>query len=1067
MTNSELFKNWNEVLCSYFFPNDIEEDAEVSLYIDKDEINELGREHELGGYDEFMRIIMLPEKERQEVYKELRRCYINTSLSREQRTKLNSKNIFDFATIYIDSDFYKCLDCPFLIYIVFIILMGSECQKNNKNRGAIGNYITDELKKFFPNHNNDRTAFKQLFNALADQHPQFHAEGITENPYIGLIKYQLGLSKKQVELLTRAMYRADLSEELPYDMWIRKIRDYVDVQMKDLLDKSVNEIVLKKRISGLRSNFDPIQYELIHQEEDIVKKGKFVLAVYEDDYSEEEDRLVLLTDVNNKTISDGNIKITKGTIDRLGEYAEYNVNHVLVGGSDKAQMKTYSLKDGENKVTSMLLGNIVIFTRCSNNYLIQTNYPQKGKETYILVKNGHEEEWGQWLIKHDSPRVKEEMSTDRKLQIFGKGWNMFISNEIEIVDKAKTSSHGSSIIMEGGIRCVGKNKVYLRTGLPYFEFPEPIDENKLEIFIGIENKGLEDEEYNYLIVDDNRLVIDLMNTAIGDHSLDICITLEYKIGKGKKLRLHEEFSVIGQDIRYSEDVLFKMNMWGGISTEENAPYMKGMKVFNSEKQTDMPEGTGFYQNKKVDLDILDRRFYLVNLIAAECSMRSDFSITEQRLKKCIRYAATRFGINVASESTFYTDVKFLLLNSGYINADFEQGKYQPVPPAFLKTAAGFDPGKHIFMLVGSYTQKFLCDLKNYCRDQYVSIYLHECGKGLSKGEELIPPVILLQHNFSPDEFKKNTNSMFLNAYNEDVAINIVNALHSYKDYESSWEHVSPNVFDPRILEAPDCLDFPRIRRSKATGYNSSTWIERSNNDYNRVTIPDLAWAYLYCLYKKQKNICTKDIDKLLFPGKLHLPVMMQRALYILNFGVPEKVKAFICQNDDDTNVYYNIIKRYHIKDSNSQTRIPLVIRAITGRSDNEQNTSIRHRITPSYKLFIWKNKNRSSRNNRSLLVLTDITGREIYGFGTKKDMNSFKIYLRMYSSENCFSLVDKDNINEVFSKILESNWADMMIKRILRDPERISQCIGVKIANERCVQLPPREEYEIEEIQII
>ena len=82
-------------------------------------------------------------------------------------------------------------------------------------------------------------------------------------------------------------------------------------------------------------------------------------------------------------------------------------------------------------------------------------------------------------------------------------------------------------------------------------------------------------------------------------------------------------------------------------------------------------------------------------------------------------------------------------------------------------------------------------------------------------------------------------------------------------------------------------------------------------------------------------------------------------------------------------------------------------------------------------------------------------------------MKSFKVYLRMNSTENYYSLVDNDNINEVFSKILISNWADMMITRILSDPERIFQYIGVRIANERSVQLPPREEYDIEEIKII
>ena len=115
MTNYELFVNWNKALCNYFFPENLEEDEEVSLYIDKDKINEIGEQYGLGGYDEFIRLIMQPIEDRQQVYSKLRKTYIGTKMPNEQRQKYNCKNLFDFSTIYIDNDFYKYLDCPFFI----------------------------------------------------------------------------------------------------------------------------------------------------------------------------------------------------------------------------------------------------------------------------------------------------------------------------------------------------------------------------------------------------------------------------------------------------------------------------------------------------------------------------------------------------------------------------------------------------------------------------------------------------------------------------------------------------------------------------------------------------------------------------------------------------------------------------------------------------------------------------------------------------------------------------------------------------------------------------------------
>lgn len=1064
----DLFINWNKVLYSYFFENQENEECEVSLYIDREKIDELGNNAGLGNYeDSFLRVIKLSREERQYLYTELRRTYIGTRRPDIYGNKYRSSNLFDFATIFIDTDFYRYLKYPFLIYIVFIVVTASEYDRNNGTRRGFGNHIIKLLKEFFPGHPAIRESWADLFEELAEREPRFCARKLTQHPYVGLVYYQLGLSRSQVNILEKAMYNADLSEDLPFNIWIDYIKDYVDDNMRALLSKAINDEVLKRRISDLREQFDPTVYEQRDQEENITSKGKFVLAVYEDSEDSEEDRLVLLTDINNQSISDGTLRIRKGTIDRLGKYNEFNVNPVLIRGCEKAQMKCYSLRDkNNNNVRSETLGDIVIFERCGNNYLIQTKYPERGRETYILVrKSSDERNWQEWCKKQGSPDVKK-MSPERIQQIFGDRWDAFISNEIEYKGRLRNTNNLTNITMEGGIKCEGMHNVYLRTALPYFEFPEPINIERLKILIGIGDRYLENDEYAYRIINNNRIIFDLLTSEIADHSENLIIHLEYKIGN-RKIETREEFSVIGQDVFYAEDKLFKMNMWGGITEDEDAPYLKGLQVHNAAELKALPEGCGFYQNRSVDLDIHDRRFYLVNLFTAECSMSKGFSITETKLQKCIRYAATRNNIDIASESTFKTNVKYLLLNSGYMNADFEHQKYQPVPPTFIKTILAFEPGNNLFMLVGSYTQKFLFDLKMYCLEKFVDVYVHSKNNGLSDSERLIPPIILLGHNFDPNDFNNYTDSKYSYYGNEDIAINILKAIPSYADYGKTLDHVSSDVFGTS-LEEPDSSEFPRVRESERTGYGSSKWIEKKENEFYRITLPDMAWATLYCLYNKEKVICTKDINKLMLPAKMHLPVMMQRALYIQNLGVPKKEKAFICKNDDRTDVFYNIIKRYDIQETNALTRISPAIHAITGRVDNEQNTSVRHRFHSNrYKLFFWQNKNKASKSPRSMIVLTDILGNNIYGIGIKK--KTFAIYLRDYTNGDTprFRMIDNNNLNEVFSTIISSNWVEDRLKYILSDTEKVSREINVNFVNTKYLQLPARNEYEIEEIIII
>ena len=1044
MTNLELFINWNKALYSYFFLDNAD-DEEVSLYIDRERIEEIGDVNKLGGYDSFMALIMLSLEERQSLYSELRQLYLGTQMTAEQRSFYRNRNLFDFARIFIDAELYSHIDCPFLIYIVFAVLMGSECY--NSNEQAIRGFITEVLRNNFPNHNSRINSLETLFNELSRQHPQFYARKLTKFPYVGLIRYQLGLSNTQAEQLRKALYCADLSDDLPYEEQVRILSDYVDNPLRDILRrKSLRDVVLKRRISDLIDNFDPQIYEQIHQVEEITSKGKFVLAVYEDEYSEKNDRLVLLTDVNNKFLAANNLRIEKGTLDRLGEYAQYNINHVLFNNCDKAEMRAYSLNDGDNHVRSVALGNRVFFSRFDSNYLIQTDHPRKGKDTYILVKHGHQLSFEEWLSRMGSPSIVKSANTSYVHQVFGEGWDMYVSSELDVpCTHSRIASQNATISMNGGIPCPGKYKVYQLNALPYFEFPEPINLDRLSIYINLDDRNLNDDEYSIKILDDTKLVIELIHPFVGDTSQEMDITFEYTKVSNKTISFHESIFITDQEMKYKENDLLAINLWGQVaSTDENATFMKGYKIFNGQRIR-LHQSTSHIQANGI-LNIFDSRFYLVNLLASRCSMRDRLFITDKQLQKCIRYAATKDGISVTSGSPIFRDLGYLLVNCGFINADYYNHKYQLIPPTFIKIPNATIGNAKMYMLAGCYTFKFLQDLKEYCSRKNVQIFVRD-GIRNNDIDDLLPPVLLLQYNFNAHDFMQDTGNSCEYTDEDDVAVSILDSLPNYRNYEESLRYVSRDVFNTR-LTAPSNSGFPRIRHSALTGYGASQWIEKANDQFYRINIPDLAWAHLYCLYKRKDRILIKGPNSISIAQRLHLPVMMQRALYLTNLGRPSLQKAFICHNNDANDIYYNVIKLYDV--SNAANRMPHLVKAITGHANNEENPSVRSKINcRDYKLKLWYNKSKHSDFPRSLMVINDRTGTCGFVIRTEEGMKTF---LRKSATDSAYTLVDNNEMNRVVSLFMTSR--------------KTYEDLGITFKQEMA-QLPPVDQYETEEIQII
>lgn len=1051
MSNFELFIGWNRALFSYFFI-DNSEDEEVSLFVDRGKIEEIGASNGLGGYDEFISLIMLPIEERQRLYREIRQLYLGTNMTNEQRRLYRSTNLFDFAKILVDRELYPHIDCPFLIYVVFVVLMGSEAYRNN--RQAIGGYITNFLRNYFPNHGENRDSLETLFNELSRCHPVFRARKLTQFPYVGLIRYQLGLNKTQVDLIKKALYCADISEDLPYEQQIGILNDYVDNSMRDLLRRSKRDIVLRRRISDLIDNFDPLFYEQTHQIEEIVSRGSFVLAVYEDEYSENNDRLVLLTDVNNKSLTGDGLKIEKGSMDRLGEYGQYNIHHVLINNCDRAEMRTYSLNEGESSVNSVPLRNIVLFSRCSSNYLIQTNYPQRGIDTYILVRQGHLNEFNRWLAAQNNPTVTQFTANDYVHQVFGDGWMMYTSTEIVIPPTRFASTNRNTVItMNGGIPCPGKYKVYQFNALPCFEFPEPIIIDRLSVYINIDDRNLEDNEFVIKVVDETKLVIELSHPSIGDTSQEMDITLEYKKNDDRMIRYHDSIFICDQIMDYNEENLLSLNLWGQVvSGMESAAYMKGYIIHNGQHSS-LPEWSRLYQPCNERLDIFDHRFFLVNLIASRSSMKDGLFITDNQLKKCMRYAATRFGINIASDPNFYRDLKYMLINGGYINIDPDNQRYQPLPPTFIKLPLYMYGNAKLYMLLGSYTFKFLQDLKNYCDERSVRLFIHNSNQGNGVADLsqsiLLPPVLLLQYNFDPENFMRTTGCRFDYTNEEDVAVSILRSIPSYQNYETSLEHVPSNVFDTRLKESHE-QRFPRIRYSVITGYGASRWIEKAQGDFYRITNRDMAWARLYCMYRHQDHMLTRSNRIISLPQKLHLPVMMQRALFITNLGRPSRQKVFICNNIESNDVYYNVIKIYNV--CNPEGRMPYIIQAISGRPDNTDNPAVRRKINcGNYRLSLWCNRSKHSSYPRTLMVITDNLERNTFGFAIKTELG-MKTYLKKNVDDELFTLVEGNEMNRVVS-------AFMTTRRTFAD-------LGITFGDETA-QLPPVDQYEKDNILII
>lgn len=948
------FINWTNALLDYFFSRNADE--EVFIYVDESIIDQLGNDNGLGDHNDFIRTFQVPVDNRIQLYDELflqENRYMPHRSTKDNR-RLTSSSILNFA-IFLEEKF---INTPYYFpYVVLVMYYAS--QARNEREGTLRNYIQNKLMI------NDYSPIEKLFNNLHNDFPEFKNKLKTNQRIAGLIKYQLLLSPAEIREINEALYRISYEDDysLSYVDKILKIKDYVNDHVKNILKESLSNSDYQYRINNIFETFDLESYKKTHQTHTAISVLEN-FALYLDFFEGRGFRLLSSYRPSVKAVlSQGDNHFTfTPSIDSIDSY---NNEFIEYNGNDFVELKEYSLRTQNMEIKPIALGNVVFFYKQREGGYIQSRNSYN-KKVYIFVRKdrrGHNlEQWENWAAQNvtNCRRIDESYDVSDLTQ---ERWALYLADGLTAPYYTREggwnlTNNVRSILKRGGIKC--GNNVYLVNALPYFEFPYDINEQGLNVIVEKEgDRLLHNVDYRFFI-QGNKLIIDLIKDIDYKDSKLIEVTINYTQPETNEQLTPDtpdgklKFYVRGQNIVYNQEGLYSFNKWGEMN-ERDERNIQG-NIISGITHKELGRASHIIEPNDFCGDYA-APFYFINLLASCIYMETDGKITRQRLEKCIKYSSTRFNIQ-SNEDGFTTKVISLLVNSGYIAADYKTSHYQAIPPAFTKIPRSFHAGStnQVWMLTGVYTKKFMKDLEDFCTknadnsERSVPISLkYKYSKKLdnSRGSlKLLPPIFLLDGNFDPAEFKQRFPHDFDIIKKYDQALDLLSLVSPISEYENTMETIPRDRIDVSRFVKPKSQEFPRVREDNPYEYNNHIYIEKSEEgDFFKPSISE-KWNDLFCYYKKKKPFIIKGTEHIYLPEDLRLPSLIQRSLFIMNVGLPAYKKVFIC--DNPSKMLYTCVRSYKVNDA----RLQVVYEKLTGNPDVTNNPFIREKVT-------------SSRNNRN------------------------------------------------------------------------------------------------------
>ncbi len=842
---------------------------------------------------------------------------------------------------------------PFFAIVIYVILKFDDGNTQEwKNVGIVSDR-SNIINLWTQIHN-----FDNRFDKDASMYDPCNREN---NDYCGRIKYHLPLPTSARNKIQDAIYKSGTWKWVDSKSFVELIGLIVnslnenDDLRKILLNcysQNDHNGISARKVQSVIDNFDIEAYESKledHKQSRYFKhikvSGEFALGIYfpDDDNEDDQPSIVLLTTVQQSVTKDG-FCIKEGLEDTLP--GGYNRFFVTLNNSNNVELKDYSLVNSEYNITSLPTGDVVFFYSYDDSLFIQTRELKPAKSYIIAVHQEVECEFKQWCEKNGNSPFKLKKENTRNL--YGEDWIVYSAggtlNGQYYPPKGKDADiNGSSaIVMKGGIR--QNSNTYLINALPYFELPDGCKKEDINIFLNLNGKKLErDNEYKYNVVG-NKLILNI-DMPIGSSDIayiDICIE------KGED-RICRSINVCGQNINYDLSSIYKFDKFG-IRTEQTAAYCGNNIEAHPSRSVE-----GVYEIDEIkNLESISDDLYFINLLAACCYSSERAEITHGEFRKCISYAATRLDINIQQER-FISNAKKMLSKVGILSIDYSTNKCQAIPPSFLRVPFSLNRvgGTQLLILVGCYTRTFVADLIEYCEKNKIGIYLkgncHSVGK--HEEERLLPPIILLDYKFNPENFRTECNHQCDIMGDYDFAQSLLNIVPEYNDICAKFEfaHEDSYQFLSR-LDSTETTSFPRIRTIKSSTGQIMRYIEKLNNEFAKIGKGLTPWASIYIHHemKTPMAVFTRD-HSVYLPATLALPDYIERALFLMNLGVPILEKVFICGNM--TTSYYTMANHYEL---HSEARCEALALKLTGNVPSDSNNLTRPAVRTDLKMEFYR-----------------------------------------------------------------------------------------------------------------
>lgn len=1028
--------NWTNAFVGYFFGQNEEN---VYLYVDEEIINQIGTNNDLGNIDSFLEAILLSYAEKCDIY-DFFRNYHNVLQPRDTaiNRNLNAGGIFAFAGEYLTQ-----YDQPYYLpYIILAVYIAGTAQENDDN--AIGKRLETFIQERIENDAVDYSYLETMFERLRKQYPAFQNRRQGEQRYIGLLRRQLLLSKNQIEEIRAALYRIryENDRDIDYVTKCESICNYVNEQVRGVIRDSMQNPDLQYRINSIFENFNLEYYqEHLNNEHNEQEFRNFALLL---DFSESRG-FRLLSNYRPIECIEHRSYLFEPSIDSIGEYSDKFVIH---DGNEFVELRNYSLDTESLRITPLPLGEVVFFFKYDERRYLQSRKAYN-KKVYVFVRDNHQSinRWEVWAKDNATnfQRIPSEMVED----LTQNEWVLYRADGVMTSYYAGEywNNNVRSIQKSGGMLCTGEKDVYLVNALPSFKFPNEIIQTELILKVAEENEELVvNTDYRYFI-QENKLIIDFIKDIGYERSRRITVNVEYN-DQNDPLEAEYIFSVRGQSVIYAQNNLFCYNNWGErIENQEEfciqGNIVAGPNPIEIGNERYMIEADANWQPDFAN------DFYFINLLASCAYMDPTTQITKERLKKCIKNAIIRLKIEEAQEKKFITKVIGLLVNNGYIAVNHVTSHYQAIPPAFVKIPQAFyHGGQQVWMLVGTYTRRFINELVCYCRTKKINF--RKMPDRHLGSFRLLPPIILLESSFNPSDFKNQyQHHSFDVCHKHDQALNIISLVPCITEYDNMLERIPRDRVDVVRFVNPQLDEFPRVREDAPYQYNNHVYIEEAENgNFLRPTVSE-KWNDLFCYVKRGKPFIIEGNQHIYLPDDLRLPSLLQRSLFIMNMGTPVYKRVFICDNASSR--MYEVMKSFTI----NNTRRQFLYRKITGNEDAKNNPCIRQKVgSNSFRMELWVKRSGEELNltlPERILVLW--YREEPYQYEIIAISSKGNVQKSFVKRENNFQEVNSC-CNEIMSFIIKNpRWTYNDINFVRNNPEIFT--------------LPDKEKYDIEEIKIL